>query len=368
MKLLPDEPVKTLIKIAYVAIAAIFVFFLLPKLIRYFLPILFAVVISILIDPLVNFLVHKLHINRRVSVVAAMLFVIGLIGLVLFNLIYQAVYFLQDFAQKLPDILSKEYVFIDWLKSFDSFMIKMPEPMRDFVSNIRANVLENMAEIVTPATKAAINAAADIASKLPGMLVFTVVLILATFFISYDRNKIVKSLQRVVDRDKFIRIKLIKDKLFQVCGAYFRAQLIMMGIIFCVLLTGFFILGIESPFFLAFVTAMVDAIPVLGTGTVLIPWALFELIVGEYTMALGLVIMYVLAILVRQFTEPRVVSAQIGLHPLITITSMYAGLKIIGILGMIVGPVVTIIVLKALEIDRDIEAGKIDLKGVNQND
>ena len=227
---------------------------------------------------------------------------------------------------------------------------------RSFVDNIHENLIEYLSQLITPATKTAINAAGTIAASLPSMLIFTVVLILATYFICYDREKIVSSMKRLINPKRFERLKLIKNKLFQVCGAYFRAMLIMMGIIFCVLLIGFSVLGIESPFFVAFITAIVDAIPVLGTGTVLIPWAIFELISGQYTMALGLAIMYVMAIVVRQFTEPRVVSSQIGLHPLITITSMYVGLKAIGIFGMIVGPVVTIIVIKSLEIDRELEA------------
>lgn len=356
MKLLPKDPVKTLIKIAYLILFGAFVFLLVPRLIKYFLPVLCAVIISVIIDPVVGFLVKRAKFNRRIAVIVSMLLVISLLGLILFNLVYQAVYFLQDFALKIPDLLNREYVFLDWLGSLNAFMIKMPESMRSFVDNIHENLIEYLSQLITPATKTAINAAGTIAASLPSMLIFTVVLILATYFICYDREKIVSSMKRLINPKRFERLKLIKNKLFQVCGAYFRAMLIMMGIIFCVLLIGFSVLGIESPFFVAFITAIVDAIPVLGTGTVLIPWAIFELISGQYTMALGLAIMYVMAIVVRQFTEPRVVSSQIGLHPLITITSMYVGLKAIGIFGMIVGPVVTIIVIKSLEIDRELEA------------
>lgn len=356
MKWLPKDPVKTLIKIAYIAIAVLFVFFLLPKLVKYLLPILCAIVISLVIDPVVDFLVTKARFNRRLAVVVAMLLVITLIGLILFNLVYQAVYFLQSFAEKLPDLLNREYAFLDWLSNFDAFMIKMPDAMQNFVNNIHINAVENISQLIAPATKTAINAAGAIAASLPSILIFTVVLILATYFISYDREKIVDGLQKLINTDRLGRLKIIKNKLFQVCGAYFRAQLIMMGIIFLVLLVGFVILGIDSPFFVAFITAIVDAIPVLGTGTVLVPWAIFELISGKYTMAIGLVVLYVLAIVVRQFTEPRVVSAQIGLHPLITITTMYIGLKAIGIFGMILGPVITIIVIKAIEIERDLES------------
>ena len=360
MRLLPKDPVKTLIKIAYIIIAAAFIFLVLPKFVRYFLPAICAIIISLIIDPVVGFLVKKARFNRRLAIVVSMLLVITLLGAIIFNLVYQAVFFLQGFAEKLPDLLNREYVFFDWLGSFNAFMITMPETMRNFVDSIHVNLVENISQFITPATKTAINAAGAIAASLPSVLIFTIVLILSTYFICYDREKIVNGLKKVVNPKRFEHLKLIKNKLFQVCGAYFRAMLIMMGIIFLVLLAGFSILGIESPFIVAIITAVVDAIPVLGTGTVLIPWAIFELISGEYTMALGLLIIYIMALVVRQFTEPRVVSAQIGLHPLITLTSMYAGLKAIGVFGMILGPVLTIIVIKSLEIDRELK-DKTDL-------
>ena len=200
------------------------------------------------------------------------------------------------------------------------------------------------------------------------MLIFTVVMILATYFISYDKNSISEKLKIIVNPDRFAKLKLIKDRLFVACGAYFRAQLIMMGIMFCYLVVSFSVIGIKSPFFIAFITALVDAIPILGTGTVLIPWAIFQLITGEYVMAVGLFVIYILAIVIRQFTEPRVVSAQIGLHPLITITAMYAGLKAIGVFGMILGPVVTLIVIKAIEIEKEVEEQSFDTEGVTENE
>lgn len=368
MKLVPKDPVKPLIKIAYISVLVLFVVFIVPRLIKFFLPVLFAIVISLIIAPIVDFLVKKFRINRRVSVIVAMLFVISVLGTILFNLIYQAVYFLQGFGEKLPELLNKEYVFFDWFGSFDAFMIKMPESMQSFVDNIGANVLENISELITPATKAAINAAGTIAAQMPTMLIFTVVMLLATYFISYDKNSITEKLKITVNPERYVKIKLIKDKLFKACGAYFRAQLIMMGIMFCYLVVAYLVLGIKPPFFIAFITALVDAIPILGTGTVLVPWAIFQLITGEYVMAIGLFVIYVLAIVIRQFTEPRVVSAQIGLHPLITITAMYAGLKAIGVLGMILGPVVTLIVIKAIEIEKELEEHPVQSEGVTRSE
>ena len=247
-------------------------------------------------------------------------------------------------------------MFLDWIGHVNDYLIKLPPSMQSFVENIKNNLLANLSTFIAPATKATISLATTIASKLPTILIFTVVLILSTYFVSYDRNKLAELLKKFISEKRFNNLREIEGRLVSVCVAYLRAQIIMSGIIYCVLLAGFLVLQIQSAPFVALITAIVDSIPVLGTGTVLVPWAIFELLSGNYGMALGLSIIYIMAIIVRQFTEPRVVSTQIGLHPLITITAMYIGLKAIGVFGMILGPVTAIIVIKTIEIERQIHS------------
>ena len=355
MRLLPKDPVKTLVNIAYLIIAALCIFVVLPTVARYIAPFIVAVIISMIITPIVNFMCNKLHIPRKLSTIASILLILSILGLFLFNLIYQAVYFLQSFAQNIPELLSQDYPMPDWIDRLREYIIRFPAPMQDFIDNIRSNLVINISEIISPATTATINVARSIAASFPTILIFTVVTILATYFVSYDSSIIKGFMQKYFGKERVENIALVRDRLFQACGAYIRAQLIMMCIIFVVVLIGVLILKIGSPLFIAFIIALVDAIPILGTGTVLIPWALVSLILGNYGRGIGLAILYVCALTTRQFFEPKVVSSQIGLHPLITLMSMYIGLSSIGIFGMILGPIVTIVVLKIIEIEREKE-------------
>ena len=359
MKLLPKDPAKTLINIAYIIIAIVCVCVVLPTVARYIAPFIVAVIISMIITPCVNFMCTKLHIPRKISTLVSIILILGIVGLFLFNLIYQAVYFLQSFAQSIPELLSREYPVPGWINTLKEYIIRFPAPMQDFIDNIRANIVVNISELISPATTATINVARSIAAALPTILIFAVVTILATYFISYDNKMIVAVTKKHFGENKVKKIVLIRDRLFQACGAYIRAQLIMMCIIFVVALIGMLILRVESPLFIAFITALVDAIPVLGTGTVLIPWAIVSLIMGNYARAIGLVILYVCALTTRQFFEPKVVSSQIGLHPLVTLMSMYIGLTAIGLFGMILGPIVAIVVIKAVEIERESKKERI---------
>lgn len=352
MKLLPKDPVKTLTVTAYIALAVLVATFVLPKAVTYILPFVVAGVVSVIITPLVNVMTDKLKIPRKISTFVSIVIVLAIIGLVVFNIAYQAVAFLQNLALDIPDMLSGGIQLPGWIIRLNAYIIRLPESMQQFVDNIKDNLINNISEIIQPATTATIKLARSIASKLPTIIIFTVVTILATYFLSYDKKRLSEFLNKHMSYSAVNKIRKLKNGLYQALGAYVRAQLIMMCIMFTLLTIGYIILGIDSPMFFAFITAIVDAVPILGTGTILIPWAIISLIMGDFSRGIGLGIMYICALMIRQFTEPRIVSSQIGLHPLITLMAMYIGLMMFGVFGMIIGPVVTIVVIKALEIEK----------------
>ena len=353
MKLLPKDPVKTLIVIAYIIVAFLFVVFVLPHLVSYLLPFIVAALISAIITPAVNFMTDKMHINRRISTLVSIIAVLGIIGFVLFNIGNQIVNFVQGFVLKIPEMLSAKREIPGWVVSLKEYLVKFPEPMQNIINDIRLNLSSNISEILSPATSATLAFAGSTASKIPSMFVFTVVTILATYFMSYDKKRLKEFFKNHIDEKKINTIIIIKERLFQACCAYIRAQLIMLCIMFVILVMGYYILGVKSFIFMAAITAVIDAIPILGTGTILLPWAVISLIMGNYSFAVGLVIMYSIALLTRQFFEPKIVSTQMGLHPLITLISMYAGFMAVGILGMILGPIIAIVAIKAMEIYKE---------------
>ena len=124
---------------------------------------------------------------------------------------------------------------------------------------------------------------------------------------------------------------------------YLKAQGIMMCITFIELLIAFFILKQEYPFTLAVVIAIIDALPILGVGSVLIPWGIYVAIMGNMKLAIGLLVTYAIIIVARQLIEPRIVSSNLGVHPFVTLITMYIGFKLFGLFGLIVGPIVMVV-------------------------
>ena len=146
--------------------------------------------------------------------------------------------------------------------------------------------------------------------------------------------------------------KKVLGEVFSTIGGYLKVYCKIILITFAELFLAFTIFNmigfeISYPFVLALIIALVDILPVLGVGTVLNPWALWMLITGDYGFALALFITYLIIFVVRQFIEPKLVSKQFGIHPLITLMAMYAGLRIIGLAGLIIGPII-LMVLKCI--------------------
>jgi len=345
MRLLPKQPVKTLIVIAYIAVALLAVQFVLPRALRFFAPFILAYVISVVVNPMVGFLQKKLHFPRKPAVLLTMLLVIGLIALLLFTVIYQAVYEMQTLAYKLPALLNGEIALPGWITSLSGFYHTLPASLKGFIDMIVDSARTNLSDIVRPATTAMITAAGSIASALPSTFVFAIVLLLATYFIANDREHLRDFFATHLPEGWVERFVYIKNNLFRACGGYFKAQLTLMSITFTILLVGFSLLGLEAAVLLALLIAIADALPILGTGICINPWAIFCLLQGNYRMAASLFVLYLIATLTRQLLEPRIVGSKIGLHPLITLMSMYIGLKSVGVFGMILGPIIAIIVI-----------------------
>ena len=124
---------------------------------------------------------------------------------------------------------------------------------------------------------------------------------------------------------------------------YIKAYGILLALTFALLLIGFWILRIQYAFLLAFLIALADFLPVIGVGTILIPWGIVMLLQKNFYIGFGLLIVYLVISLVRQVAEPKVLGKSLGLHPLLTLFATYVGFSLFGIVGMIIAPVVVLL-------------------------
>ena len=205
-----------------------------------------------------------------------------------------------------------------------------------------------------------INSLINFITSIPTIILYICITILSTFFISLDKKKIMTFLEQQFPETWIKKVYNIKREMFNVLGSYIRAQIILMTICFFELLISFNILSflkfnLPYPLIFSIIICIIDALPILGAGAVLLPWSLISFATGDIKLGLALLGIYFLVLSVRQMLEPKLISQNLGVHPLVTLISMYSGFKFFGVIGFLIGPVVMIILKNVFS--RELEIG-----------
>lgn len=317
------------------------------KLAGLIVPFLVAFVIAAMVEPLVRVLNGRLRLQRTLASVLALLIVVavlaGALGLVAVKLVAEV----RDFAAQLPQMYSASTGYLQGLlMDLDAKYGFIDDEFIAMVNQALEGLKGSVATLANRVTQGLLHTA----TSLPGAIVTLIVTILATFFIVRDREAIVRAAHRQLPESLIRRAKAIKEDLFSALFGYVRAILILMGLTFVELAIGFSIIRVEYALLLAFLIAIMDALPVLGTGTFVVPWACYCLLTGDIHTGVGLLIVFAVVWTVRQLLEPHVVGDQIGIHPLLTLLAMYLGMRFLGVFGMILGPVALIVLRNLVKI------------------
>lgn len=181
--------------------------------------------------------------------------------------------------------------------------------------------------------------AGDLISFLPDCLLFLLTTLLSAYFFSSQRNQLRDAVRRRVPESWIERFHTVRRRLKAALGGYCRTQLWLTGVTFAILTVGLLLLRVPNAPLTALIIAFIDALPVFGSGTVLIPWSIITFLRGNTALALGLLLLYAVAAVSRTVLEPRFLGRQIGMHPLLTLFSLYAGFRLFGVMGMILLPI-----------------------------
>lgn len=184
----------------------------------------------------------------------------------------------------------------------------------------------------------------NFAKNIPALLITVFTTVFTSFFLLKDNSLFYDGAKRFFGDSFCLKFENIKESALSVLFSYFKAQLIIEGILFTVLFLGFTFLKLRYALLLAFFTALVDAFPILGTGTILVPLSVFYFLTNNPATGWGLLVLYGVAILTRQLCEPKIIGSKLGIHPLITIFSIFAGMKLFGFWGLIFGPMAAILI------------------------
>ncbi|MBO4353955.1 MAG: sporulation integral membrane protein YtvI [Clostridia bacterium] len=198
--------------------------------------------------------------------------------------------------------------------------------------------------VVSSAASAVTGAAAGIASAVPEILLFTAALAISSVYFCADYRKISDLVLSRAPKRVALTLSTLKKEFCNVMTKYVRSYFLLFLLTLGELFLGLTLIGVDGAFFKALATAFVDFLPVLGTGAVLVPWAAVKLVTGEIGTGIGLLLVYLAVSAVRQIVEPRIVGKGIGLHPAVSLMTMYVGYKAFGFIGLICAPITFTIV------------------------
>lgn len=342
-----DEKTQKLKKIAlYLIIAACGVFltavlcYLIPKAAILLMPFLIGFVISLIMHPLVKLMHKYLHFPNKLAAIVSLVLTVSLIGTGLYFLIATVIRQCIDLYYRLPEIYNSVLEqYAPLIERISGFYGDLPADTKNMIDSFVQNIPKQLANLIQPATKFA----ASVTTSLPSVLIFTIVMMMSAYFMSADKRMMPNILHKITSESVYERIRQTKAQMLRALGAYFKAQLIILSVVFLILSLSLNIAGVEYAFLFALCIALFDALPIFGSGAVLIPWSVISLIGGDVRLSVTLIITYAIIILARQLIEPKLVSVQIGIHPLATLLSMYVGLKLFGIIGLILGPVIVLV-------------------------
>jgi len=330
---------RLLIRIAIIIGIVIFVVFIMPSIISTLFPFIAALVMTWFFHPLVRKIHEKIRIPRKIlSFVFVILFFIivgGLITLFFYKIISEVAIFINNLIKNdinLSTILSSDNI-------LSGFLSTLPENVSVAIQDGITNIILWINEVLSSSLSSISSRIGNFIAGVPSFFFSLVVFLTAMYYILADYPNL-----RALVSDRFsgeLRkfMGFIKISTVAAFGAYLRAQLFLSLGVFVILLIGFAIIGQKFAFLLAFVLAILDFIPVIGSGSILVPWALITLITGNYTMTFQLMLIWGVVILFRRLFEPKIVGSQTNLSPLLSLLSMYIGMRIAGVTGMIFAPV-----------------------------
>lgn len=324
-------------KWVWFAVAAAVTFFLVP----YSLPLIFAFLTAVMLEGMVQWMIKRFSFKRLQAVIVVFIGFVLLLGVIGYNFISTIAHQAVSLSERTPTFVRDIYrtailpLIGKWefySKNFSAEIIKQIEATIE--KNI--NTLDSFLQQFIAGT-------INLLTAIPGFMIEFLVYLIALFLISLELPKLKLKLESHLKEHTRQKVFLVGSQLNKAGIGFLKAQLILSLVTFTMAMTGLSILGVKYTGLLSLLIVVVDILPILGTGSVLVPWAVIAIIQDNNFLGIGLIILFLVITVVRRVIEPKIYSSSLGISPLASLISMYIGLKLFGIAGIFIGPIIVII-------------------------
>ena len=318
--------------------AAVWLF--LAYVLKWVLPFVIALLIAGLLNPAIGALERRLRVRRGFAAFVCIFAALLLLGAAVGAVVWRVIFEIQELIRRMPELLTGFSRTLGTLgDKLMGVLERAPESVQRFLAQQLESAARSGSQWAMTLTERLLGWLSRTAGALPSVMLGVVTTVLATFFTAVSYERIRDFCKRQIPRSFHGHVSRLRAAALVTFGKWLKAQLLLMLITFCELAVAFCVLRVQYAVVLALVIALLDALPVLGTGMILVPWAAVKLLDGAYAFGAGLLVTYAVVVVVHNCVEPKLVSAQLGLDPLVTLASIYVGFRAAGVAGMILFPV-----------------------------
>jgi sporulation integral membrane protein YtvI len=309
------------------------------------MPFVIGFIVALLLKPVINFVSEKWRIHKKAAAVILILLFYGAAGFSLSWIGVRLVMALKDGIVQLPEMYSTniEPAIYELFDNAEKLIERLDPLMVQAIKDMAASLSQSVGSVVSNISSKAIEFISSAVSFMPGLFLSIVFAVISSLFFAMDYNKITGYIARLFPAKNRNLLIELKDFATGLGLKYVKAYALLMAVTFAELALGLSLLRVDGAIGVAALIAVIDLLPVLGTGGVIVPWIIIELIKGNMPFAVGLGALYLIITVVRNILEPKLVGKQIGLHPLVMLICVYVGLKLFGFIGLFVLPVAVVI-------------------------
>ena len=311
-----------------------------------FSPFIIAYLVTRLLRPLVVKIESKIKLPRLITTLICMLLLVLVAALIIWFFVFNLI----DGIEYVINLISENITAKNIMEWVESIKTQLNDKADFFDMEINYNELTNsLLDIAKNVITELSDISLNIAMSIPGLVISCIIGSIASFYMLYDYDKLAAFINKQLSPKTKQFIDVFNNNVLWSLFKMIMSYVLISAICFVELGIGFYILGIKDAWFIAFIIAIIDVFPIVGSGGILVPWGIIAIVLGDPFRGIGLMVLWGVIVVVRQVVEPKIVGSQIGLHSLITVMALYLGLELMGGLGLIVGPLYVIICKKINE-------------------
>ena len=356
---------KVIIDIVYIVLIGLSIYVVL----KYFIPLILPFVIGFAIAYVLKPLIRKIQKATKIPVkfvsfftiiffYALFIILLSWFGVEIFN-------YLKSVFQTLPNLYKN--VLYPWLQDGLNNILLMAEKLDPVIyksiMEYNNDLLKSIGDLISNISVFSVAWISSYANRVPSILINVLLTVISSFFFTMDYQRIVTFILNQLKPNHRALLMNAQGFLGSTIKKYIKSYFIIMSITYLELAIGLSIIGIDKAFIIAFLIAIFDVLPVMGTGGIMIPWTIINFVEGKTSLGIGLLVLYIVVTVIRNIVEPKVVGDRVGLHPIVTLFAMFIGTSLFGVAGLLSFPI-TLAILKGLH-----DSGKIVLyKEVTETD